>query len=72
MAQLIYDARQAAGLSQAELAELIGSTQPMISQLEHADYEGHSLTMLQRIAKALNLRLQISFVAAEDADVQHV
>jgi hypothetical protein len=49
----IYDARTKAGLSQSELAELIGSKQPVIARLEDADYEGRSLTMLQRIAAAL-------------------
>ena len=65
VARLIYDARTAAGLTQAELAELIGSKQPVIARLEDADYEGHSLTMLQRIALALNLRIEINFVPAE-------
>jgi len=61
VAQLIYDARQKAGLSQAELAERIGSKQGVISRLEDADYDGHSLTMLQRIAAALGKRVDIAF-----------
>jgi len=52
VAQMIYDARTKAGLSQSEIAALIGSKQPVIARLEDADYEGHSLTMLQRIAAA--------------------
>ncbi len=62
VAQMIYDARTKAGLSQSELAELIGSKQPVIARLEGADYEGHSLTMLQRIAAALQHRLELRFV----------
>ena len=62
VAQMIYDARTKAGLSQGELAELIGSKQPVIARLEDADYEGHSLTMLQRIAAALQQRLELRFV----------
>jgi transcriptional regulator with XRE-family HTH domain len=58
VAQLIYDARTKAGLTQKQLAGLIGTSQPNIARLEDADYEGHSLTMLQRIAKALNQRLR--------------
>ena len=54
-----------AGLTQTELAELIGSKQPVIARLEDADYEGHSLTMLQRIAIALNQRVEINFVSVE-------
>ena len=60
VARLIYTARTAAGLTQAELAELIGTKQPVIARLEDADYEGHSLSMLQRIAGALNQRIEIS------------
>jgi DNA-binding XRE family transcriptional regulator len=60
----IYEARKVAGLTQTELAELIGSKQPVIARLEDADYEGHSLTMPQRIAIALNQRVEINFVPA--------
>ena len=42
-----------------QLAELIGTKQPDIARLEDADYQGHSLTMLHRIATALNQRLEI-------------
>jgi ribosome-binding protein aMBF1 (putative translation factor) len=62
VAQMIYDARTKAGLSQSELAVLIGSKQPVIARLEDGDYKGHSLTMLQRIAAALEKRLELRFV----------
>ena len=65
VAQMIYDARTKAGLTQRELAEMIGTKQPVIARLEDADYEGHSLTMLQRIASALNRRLEIRFARKE-------
>ena len=65
VARLISEARTSAGLTQAELARLIGSKQPVIARLEDADYEGHSLTMLQRIAHALNQRIEIHFVPTE-------
>ena len=39
VAQMIYDARTRAGLSQKQLAELIGSKQPVIARLEDAEYE---------------------------------
>jgi len=64
--QLIYDARTAAGLSQQQLAELIGTTETVISELEDAEYQGHSLVMLRRIAQALHRKLEIRFVP-EDA-----
>jgi len=62
VAQMIYDARTKAGLSQRQLADLIGSKQPVIARLEDADYEGHSLSMLQRIAGALEQHLVMRFV----------
>ena len=61
VAHLIYEARQEAGLSQEELAERVGTKQAVISRLEDADYEGHSLTMLQRIAAALGKRVSVEF-----------
>jgi ribosome-binding protein aMBF1 (putative translation factor) len=60
--QEIYAARVAAGLSQTQLAKLVRTTQSVISRLEDADYEAHSLTMLQRIADALHCRLEVRFV----------
>ena len=61
VAHLVHDARAKAGLTQQQLADLLGTKQPNIARLEDADYDGHSLTMLQRIAKALNQRLEITF-----------
>lgn len=63
VAQLIYAGRTKAGLSQAQLAEQIGTKQSVISRLEDADYEGHSLSMLQRIATALGQCLEIRFLS---------
>jgi len=59
VAQMIFDARTEAGLTQKELAQAVSTTQSVISQLESAEYKGHSLTMLERIAKALNRRVEI-------------
>ncbi|MHC1763403.1 MAG: multiprotein-bridging factor 1 family protein [Verrucomicrobiia bacterium] len=61
IAELLSRARENAALTQHELAKLIGTKQPVIARLENAKYRGHSLTMLQRIAAALNLRLEIGF-----------
>lgn len=62
VARMVLDARAAAGLTQQELADLAGTTQPVIARLEDADYEGHSLRMLRRIARALNRHLEIRLV----------
>jgi ribosome-binding protein aMBF1 (putative translation factor) len=58
----IYQLRESAGLSQAELARRVGTTQSVISRLEDADYDGHSLSMLNRIADALEHRVEIRFL----------
>ncbi len=55
IAQMVYDARTDATLSQRQLADMIGSKQPVIARLEDADFEGHSLTMLQRIRHAIQI-----------------
>ena len=68
VARMIYEARTQAGLTQVQLAELIGTKQPVIARLEDADYEGHSLSMLQRIAEALGQRLEVSFVPGTGTD----
>lgn len=62
IARKIYDLRTAAGLTQRQLAKLVGTTASVICRLEDADYEGHSLAMLNRIAAALNKRVKIEFV----------
>ena len=62
IAEMIHRARSAAGMTQAELAKLVGTTQSVISRLEDADYQGHSLSMLVRIAAALHLGLDVRFV----------
>ena len=62
VAHKIFQLRQDSGLSQAELARRVGTTQSVISRLEDADYEGHSLAMLNRIAAAVERRVEIRFV----------
>lgn len=64
VAEMILAAREKAGLTQGQLAKLVGTTQSVISRLEDADYEGHSLSMLRRIAEALNQRVEVRFVRA--------
>ena len=62
VAEQIHQLRIDGGLTQKELAEKIGTTASVICRLEDADYEGHSLSMLRRIATALNRQIRISFV----------
>jgi DNA-binding XRE family transcriptional regulator len=67
IARQICDLRERAGLSQRALAKLVGTTASVICRLENADYEGHSLAMLNRIAAALNRRVEIRFVPSRGA-----
>jgi predicted transcriptional regulator len=62
VARKIYDLRTKAGLSQRAFAKLVGTTASVICRLEDSDYEGHSLAMLNRIAAALDKRVEIRFV----------
>jgi len=67
IATQIYDIRKQAGLSQKQLANLVGTTQSVISRLEDADYSGHSLQMLNRIAGVLHYKVEIHLVPENPA-----
>lgn len=62
IAEQIYNLRIQAGLTQAQLAKLIGTTQSGISRLEDGDYNGQTLATLQRIAASLNQKVEVRFV----------
>jgi len=62
VARQIYELRTAKGLTQQQLAELIGTKQPVIARLEDADYQGHSLAMLYRIGAVLGCSVAVGFV----------
>jgi DNA-binding XRE family transcriptional regulator len=62
VARKIFELRTKAGLTQRQLAKLVGTTPSVICLLEEADYQGHSLSLLRRIAAALNRRVEIRFV----------
>jgi ribosome-binding protein aMBF1 (putative translation factor) len=64
VASMIYSLRTKAELSQRALARKVGTTASVICRLEDADYEGHSLAMLRRIAAVLGKRVEIRFVDA--------
>jgi len=51
--------RKASGLSQKELAKRVGTSQQQISRLESPSYEGHSLSMLRRIAEVLEATVHV-------------
>ncbi len=63
IAEEIYRLRKEQGLTQTQLAKKIGTTQSVIARMEDADYDGHSLKMLQKIARALDVRFCVGFYA---------
>lgn len=65
IARQIYSLRIDACLSQRALAKKVGTTASVICRLESADYEGHSLSMLRRVAAALNSRVSLKLVPVE-------
>lgn len=62
----IASLRKESGLSQKELARRIGTSQQQISRLESPSYEGHSLSMLRRVAEALEARVYIQIKQKDD------
>ena len=54
--------RKAHGLSQRELAKSVGTSQQQISRLESPSYEGHSLSMLRKVAKVLGASVQVKIL----------
>ena len=51
--------RKASGLSQKQLAKRVGTSQQQISRLESPCYEGHSLSMLRRVAEVLGATVHV-------------
>jgi DNA-binding XRE family transcriptional regulator len=49
------------GLTQAQLAEMVGTCQPSIARLENGN-SIPSLSYLRRIAGALNARIELKFI----------
>jgi ribosome-binding protein aMBF1 (putative translation factor) len=70
IARKVYDLRTKSGLSQRELAKRVGTSASAICRLEDADYDGHSLYMLKRIAQALDQRVEIRFVPLRTKQLQ--
>lgn len=63
-AMKIVELREKKGLSQQQLAELMGTSQQAISRIESGEYEGFTLNALEKIAAATVMTIKIDFVAA--------
>ena len=70
IARKVYDLRTKAGISQRELARRVGTSGSAICRIEDADYDGHSLYLLKRIAQALDQRVEIRFVPLRRKQLQ--
>lgn len=64
--------REQAGLSQKELAKMLNTSQQQVSRLESPGYEGHSLSMLRRVAEVLHANVRVVFVPAKTTNEVHV
>jgi len=64
LAMKIVELRDQKGLSQQELAKLMGTSQQAISRIESGEYEGFTLKTLEKIAGSTGMRVKIEFVAA--------
>jgi DNA-binding XRE family transcriptional regulator len=56
--------REQKGLSQQQLAKLMGTSQQAISRIESGEYEGFTLKTLEKVAEATGMKVKIDFVAA--------
>jgi ribosome-binding protein aMBF1 (putative translation factor) len=64
LAMRIAKLREKKGLSQQQLAKLMGTSQQAVSRIESGEYEGFTLKTLEKIAEATGTRVKIEFVAA--------
>ncbi len=65
IAREIIKLRKDANLTQKELADLAGTSQPAIARLESGNYKNVSLSFLRKIGKALNATPEIHFKKAK-------
>lgn len=68
----IRDLREKAGLTQKQLAELVGTKQSNIARIEDADYTRYTLTTLEKVTKALKAKLEVKIVPASQKEVVYL
>jgi len=60
--------RQTRGLTQQQVAELLGTKQQAIARLEDPAYTGHSLSMVRKYVEALGASLDMTVIPSETSD----
>lgn len=65
----LVEARQAAGLTQAEVAERLGISQSQVSRIEKRGYDAYTLNTLRKYVKALghSFRLEVRVIYSHPA-----
>ena len=58
----LVEARQAAGLTQVELARRLGVSQAQVARIEKSGYDSYTLNTLRRYVQALGKRLEVAVV----------
>jgi transcriptional regulator with XRE-family HTH domain len=64
--------REKAGLSQKDLARKLHTSQQQISRLESPSYEGHSLSMLRRVAEALGVTVRVTLAPKKEHELMEL
>jgi DNA-binding XRE family transcriptional regulator len=64
LAMKIAKLREKKGLSQQQMAKLMGTSQQAVSRIESGEYEGFTLKTLEKIVEATGTKVKIEFVAA--------
>jgi transcriptional regulator with XRE-family HTH domain len=64
--------RKKSGLSQKELAKRVRTSQQQISRLESPSYEGHSLSMLHRVADVLGATVRVEIQGRKQLPVAEI
>ena len=60
--------REKAGFSQRDLARKLKTSQQQISRLESPSYEGHSLSMLRRVANVLGATVHVTLAPKGESE----
>ena len=70
IAEEVYALRERHGLTQSALAKLIDTSQSAIARMEDANYNGHSIAVLRRMAAAVGEQVIVRFVAPPSTGIE--